>query len=143
MLTLARCPYPFVWHAVASRSDVPGTVLIALLDRHDSEWNDNALLNLVARNPRADRAVLDRALQRVEGSLAVGHRPYAAGLALAARTELPYDERRRLLTAGGSRRFRAGIRRVLQIDPLNQPARRPLQIVTACAERGSALLSRP
>ncbi|WP_123814901.1 hypothetical protein [Myceligenerans xiligouense] len=108
---LARCPYPFVWHALAERADVTPEVLAMIVHRSDSVWNDNALLAGIAASPQADRQVLLAVLDRVLRLLADGERPYAAGLALAGRAELTDDDASRLLAApGGSRRFRTGAR---------------------------------
>ncbi|MBE1878489.1 hypothetical protein [Myceligenerans pegani] len=108
---LARCPYPFVWQALAERSDVTPDVLALIVHRSDSAWNDNALLARIAASPRADRQVLLAVLDRILRLLANGQRPYAAGLALVGRVELTDEEASQLLAAsGGSRRFRAGVR---------------------------------
>lgn len=111
MRELADCPYPFVWQALATRPDVPPDVLDALLHRSDSDWNDNRLLALIARNEQANRSVLLSVLEQVQRLLATGERPYAAGLRLASRSELTIDEVSAMLaSSGASRRFRAGLR---------------------------------
>ncbi|MGW2092900.1 hypothetical protein [Promicromonospora sukumoe] len=111
MRELATCPYPFVWQALATRPDVPPNVLGALVHRSDSDWNDNRLLALIARNGQANRSVLLSVLERVQQLLAAGERPYAAGLRLAGRIELTVDEVSAMLASpGASRRFRAGLR---------------------------------
>jgi hypothetical protein len=108
---LAYCPYPFVWQALAERTDVTPAVLAMLVHRSDSVWNDNALLARIATSPQGDRQVLLAVLSRVLHLLADGERPYAAGLALVGRPELTGEEAARLLGApGGSRRFRTGLR---------------------------------
>ncbi|WP_344399451.1 hypothetical protein [Promicromonospora sukumoe] len=111
MRELATSPYPFVWQALATRPDVPADVLGALVHQSDSEWNDNRLLALIARNDQANRSVLLSVLERVQRLLAAGERPYAAGLRLASRSELTVDEVSAMLASpGASRRFRAGLR---------------------------------
>ncbi|MFE7504381.1 hypothetical protein [Promicromonospora sp. NPDC057488] len=111
MRELAGCPYPFVWQALATRPDVPADVLEALMHRSDTDWNNNRLLALIARHEQANRPVLLSVLEHVQRLLAMGERPYAAGLALASRAELTVDEASGMLTRpGGSRRFRVGLR---------------------------------
>ncbi|MGW3007725.1 hypothetical protein ACWC9R_02655 [Streptomyces sp. NPDC001219] len=104
---LARCPYPFVWHALAANpSTAPGT-LLELSTVQDSAWNDNRLLRLLAEHPRADRTVLRAVRDAVAAKLAEGERPYAAVLALAGRTELAAAEVRQLgALRGASARLR-------------------------------------
>lgn len=115
---LARCPYPFVWRALAERTDVMPDVLALMVHQSDSTWNDNALLVSIAAAPQANREVLLAVLERVMELLDSGERPFAAGLALAGRVELTRDEAARLLDApGGSRRFRTGLRVQLAVRP--------------------------
>lgn len=113
--SLARCPYPFVWQALAANPGTPARVLGDLCSRRDSAWNDGRLLHLLAEHPRADRAVLLAVLAEVEARLLTSaSRPYAAVLALAARRELKPEEVRRLAALpGASARMRAGLRRRL------------------------------
>lgn len=93
---LARCPYPFVWHALATNPHTPPIALLELSAARDSVWNDNKLLRLLAEHPGADRIVLRAVLDAAATRLAQGERPYAAVLALAERVELEMDEVRRL-----------------------------------------------
>ncbi|MFD9398149.1 hypothetical protein ACFWA4_04920 [Streptomyces sp. NPDC060011] len=105
--SLARCPYPFVWQALATNPHTPPTVLQELTTARDSVWNDNRLLRLLAEHPGADQAVLRTVLDAVATKLAEGERPYAAVLALADRLELEADELRKLGTfQGASARLR-------------------------------------
>lgn len=132
---LAQCPYPFVWQALAERTDVMPDVLALMVHRSDSAWNDNALLVAIAVTPQANRAVLLAVLQRVMDLLGSGERPFAAGLALAGRVELTRDEVARLLDApGGSRRFRTGLRAQLAARPAVRPASGPVSDESAAAE---------
>ena len=112
---LARCPYPFVWQALASHPNAPASVLRDLCSRRDSVWNDNRLLRLIAEHPNADRTVLLKVLSELEVRLRTSaSRPFAAVLALAARRELEPEEVRRLAALpGASARMRAGLRRRL------------------------------
>ncbi|MFJ2026629.1 hypothetical protein ACIODW_22885 [Streptomyces sp. NPDC087897] len=99
---LARCPYPFVWQALAANPcTAPGT-LLELSTAQDSVWNDNRLLHLLAEHPGADYTVLRAVRDAVAAKLAAGERPYAAVLALAGRTELAAEEVRQLGTLGGA-----------------------------------------
>lgn len=84
---LARCPYPFVWQALAANPDTPPAALLELSAARDSVWNDNRLLRLLAEHPRADRTVLRAVFDATAAKLAEGERPYAAVLALAGRLE--------------------------------------------------------
>jgi hypothetical protein len=110
---LADCPYPFVWHALAANPRTPADVLTHLCMKRDSTWNDNRLLLLVARHPRADRDVLLAVLGQLKALLTTGgSRPYAAVLALATRTEIsPEDIQVLALLPGASARMRRGLRR--------------------------------
>lgn len=112
---LARCPYPFVWQALASNPSAPARVLRELCAKGDSAWNDNRLLRLIAEHPNADRVVLLEVLAELEVRLRTSAtRPFAAVLALAARRELEPEEVRRLAALpGASARMRAGLRRRL------------------------------
>jgi hypothetical protein len=112
---LSRCPYPFVWQALASNPSTPAHVLDELCSKHDSVWNDNWLLRLIAEHPNADRAVLLNVLGELEVRLQTrASRPFAAVLALAARPELALEEVQRLaVLRGASTRMRAGLRRRL------------------------------
>ncbi|MEV8318702.1 hypothetical protein AB0Q95_31555 [Streptomyces sp. NPDC059900] len=89
---LARCPYPFVWQALAANPHTPPAALLELSAARDSSWNDNRLLRLLAGHPRADRTVLKAVLDATAAKLAAGERPYAVVLALAAREEIEADE---------------------------------------------------
>lgn len=111
---LARCPYPFVWQALAANpATAPGT-LLELSTAQDSAWNDNRLLRLLAEHPSADHAVLRGVRDAVAAKLAEGGRPYAAVLALAGRTELAAAEVRELGTLrGASARLRGQLDRHL------------------------------
>lgn len=120
---LARCPYPFVWHALAGNPRTPPAVLLELSASQDSAWNDNRLLRLPAGHPRAGSTVLQAVLGAVSGKLAEGERPYAAVLALAERPELAEEEIRRLGTLrGASARMRGLLRRSL--GTRSRPSRR-------------------
>ncbi|MER5658649.1 hypothetical protein ABT076_37265 [Streptomyces sp. NPDC002131] len=104
---LARCPYPFVWQALASNPHTPPAALRELTTARDSVWNDNRLLRLLAEHPGADLRVLRAVLDAVATKLAEGERPYVAVLALADRLELEADELRKLGTfQGASARLR-------------------------------------
>ncbi|MGI5326895.1 hypothetical protein [Actinomadura nitritigenes] len=115
LASLARCPYPFVWQALASNPSTPAHVLGDLCSKRDSAWNDSRLLRLLAEHPSADRAVLLKVLAELEARLlASASRPYAAVLALAARRELKPEELQRLAALpGASARMRTGLRRRL------------------------------
>jgi hypothetical protein len=110
---LADCPYPFVWHALAANPRTPGDVLTHLCMKRDSTWNDNHLLLLLARHPRADRDVLLAVLGQLKALLTTAEsRPYAAVLALATRGEIsPEDVQVLGLLPGASARMRRGLRR--------------------------------
>ncbi|WP_246295642.1 hypothetical protein OHT20_00510 [Streptomyces caniferus] len=99
---LVRCPYPFVWHALAANVHTPTVALLELSAARDSAWNDNMLLRLLAEHPGADRIVLLAVLDAVATKLTEGERPYAAVLALAERRELEVEEVRRLGALRGS-----------------------------------------
>ncbi|MGW1067068.1 hypothetical protein ACWD4F_21440 [Streptomyces aureus] len=99
---LARCPYPFVWQALAANPHTPPAVLLDLTAARDSAWNDNKLLRLLAEHPSADAAVLRAVLDAVATKLEEGERPYAAALALADRPELEPDDVARLGTLHGA-----------------------------------------
>ncbi|MFD0277257.1 hypothetical protein ACFVHB_25585 [Kitasatospora sp. NPDC127111] len=115
---LARCDYPFVWHAVAENPAAPADVLAALADRRHSDHNDNLLLRLLAEHPATAGAGLDGVVDAVARRLAAGHRPYAAVLALAARTDLPAHRVEALgKLPGASTRLRRGLTRVLAARP--------------------------
>lgn len=110
---LARCPYPFVWQALASNPSTPACVLRELCSKGDSAWNDNRFLRLIAEHPNADREVLLKVLAELEVRLqSSASRPFAAVLALAARQELEEVQRLAALP-GASARMRAGLRRRL------------------------------
>ncbi|WP_369263502.1 hypothetical protein [Streptomyces sp. R35] len=109
---LAQCPYPFVWQALATNPHTPHVTLLELSKARDSVWNDNKLLRLLAEHPGADHIVLRAVLDAVAAKLDEGERPYAAVLALAARTELEADEVRRLGTHRGAS---ARLRRLLAL----------------------------
>ncbi|MEU9139339.1 hypothetical protein AB0D33_25840 [Streptomyces sp. NPDC048404] len=105
---LARCPYPFVWHALAANPRTAPETLLELSMARDSSWNDNRLLRLLAEHPRADHTVLRAVRDAVAAKLAESERPYAAVLALAGRSELAAEEVRRLGTLhGASARLRS------------------------------------
>ncbi|MEV7782199.1 hypothetical protein [Kitasatospora sp. NPDC088351] len=115
---LARCGYPFVWHAIAANPATPGDVLAGLADRRHTPWNDNRLLLLLAEHPATVGEALDRVYDAVTRQLAAGHRPYAAVLALARRPDLPGDRARGLgPLPGASARLRRGITRELAARP--------------------------
>ncbi|MCX4920006.1 hypothetical protein [Streptomyces sp. NBC_00687] len=82
--SLARCPYPFVWQALAANRHTPPAALQELTTARDSVWNDNRL-RLLAEHPGADHAVLRAVLDVVATKLAEGERSYATVLALADR----------------------------------------------------------
>ncbi|MFE9813081.1 hypothetical protein, partial [Streptomyces sp. NPDC005548] len=67
--SLARCPYPFVWQALAANPRTPPVALQELTTARDSVWNDNRLLHLLAEHPGADRAVLRAVLVAVATKL--------------------------------------------------------------------------
>jgi hypothetical protein len=112
---LARCPYPFVWQALARNPRTPAYLLRELCSRSDSTWNDNRLLRLIVEHPNADRTVLLSVLAELERRLRTStSRPYAAVLLLASRPELAPEEVRYLATLpGASARLRGGLRRRL------------------------------
>ncbi|MFF3783014.1 hypothetical protein [Streptomyces sp. NPDC001933] len=99
---LAKCPYPFVWQALATNPHTPPEALQELSTARDSAWNDNKLLRLLADHPGANPVVLRAVLEAVAAKLDEGERPYAAVLALADRPELEVDEVRRLGTLRGA-----------------------------------------
>ncbi|MGW7071812.1 hypothetical protein ACWGII_30895 [Streptomyces sp. NPDC054855] len=113
---LARCPYPFVWQALAANPSTPPVTLLELSTAQDSAWNDNRLLCLLAQHPNADHSVLRAVRDAVAAKLAAGERPYAAVLALAERTELATTEVRQLgALSGASARLRSRLERQLQL----------------------------
>ena len=113
---LARCPYPFVWQALATNPHTPPVALRELSMARDSVWNDNRLLRLLAEHPGADLVVLHAVLDAVAAKLEEGERPYAAVLALADRLELEADELRKLGTLrGASARLRHLLTRRLSV----------------------------
>ena len=113
---LARCPYPFVWQALAANPSTPPDTLLELSTAQDSAWNDNKLLCLLAEHPSADHSVLRAVRDAVAAKLAEGERPYAAVLALAERTELAEAEVRQLgALRGASARLRSRLYRHLQL----------------------------
>lgn len=99
---LAKCPYPFVWQALATNPHTPLEALQELSAARDSVWNDNKLLRLLADHPSANPVVLRAVLEAVAAKLDEGERPYAAVLALADRLELEVDEVRKLGTLRGA-----------------------------------------
>ncbi|MFE6041040.1 hypothetical protein [Streptomyces sp. NPDC056452] len=99
---LAKCPYPFVWQALAANPHTPPEALQELSAARDSVWNDNRLLRLLADHPSANPVVLRAVLEAVAAKLDEGERPYAAVLALAGRLELEVDEVRKLGTLRGA-----------------------------------------
>lgn len=99
---LAKCPYPFVWQALATNPHTPPEALQELSAARDSVWNDNKLLRLLADHPGANPVVLRAVLEAVAAKLDEGERPYAAVLALADRLELEVDEVRKLGTLRGA-----------------------------------------
>lgn len=99
---LAKCPYPFVWQALATNPHTPPEALQELSAARDSVWNDNKLLRLLADHPSANPVVLRTVLEAVAAKLDEGERPYAAVLALADRLELEVDEIRELGTLHGA-----------------------------------------
>ncbi|MCW2862622.1 MAG: hypothetical protein JWP48_4330 [Actinoallomurus sp.] len=112
---LARCPYTFVWQAVASHPRTPAHLLGELCSKRDSAWNDNRLLRLIVEHPNADRGVLLTVLGELESRLRTSTiRPFAAALALADRPELTPEEVEPLAALpGASARMRRGLRRRL------------------------------
>ncbi|MGW2028271.1 hypothetical protein [Streptomyces decoyicus] len=114
---LARCPYPFVWHALAANAyTAPNTLLELSTTAQDSAWNDNRLLCLLAEHPRADYTVLRAVRDAAAAKLAEGERPYAAVLALAGRMELATEEVRQLgALRGASARLRSRLDRHLAL----------------------------
>ncbi|MFD4526874.1 hypothetical protein ACFWP7_23665 [Streptomyces sp. NPDC058470] len=113
---LARCPYPFVWHALAANPHTAPETLLELSTAQDSSWNDNRLLRLLAEHPRADRTVLRAVRDAAAAKLTEGERPYAAVLALAGRTELAAEEVRQLgALRGTSARLRSHLDRRLKL----------------------------
>ncbi|MDT0265866.1 hypothetical protein RM844_06130 [Streptomyces sp. DSM 44915] len=111
---LARCPYPFVWRAVAANPHAPPAVLVALTTARSSAWADNGLLRLLAAHPNADRRVLRAVLRATAAGLTEGERPYAAVLVLAEREELAVAEVAPLgALRGASARLRRGLTRRL------------------------------
>lgn len=105
---LAKCPYPFVWQALAVNPHTPPDVLQELSAARDSVWNDNKLLRLLADHPSANPVVLRAVLEAVAAKLDEGERPYAAVLALAGRLELETEDVRKLGTLrGASARLRS------------------------------------
>ncbi|MGQ4719257.1 hypothetical protein ACUN22_36990 [Streptomyces anulatus] len=105
---LARCPYPFVWQALAANPSTAPDTLLELSTAQDSVWNDNRLLYLLAEHPGADHTVLRAVCDAVAAKLTAGERPYAAVLALAGRTELAAEGVRQLGTLrGASARLRS------------------------------------
>lgn len=112
---LARCPYPFVWQALASNPRTPAHVLDGLCTQRDSAWNDGRLLRLLAEHPNSDREVLLKVLAELEARLLTStSRPYAAVLALATRLELQPEELQPLASLpGASARTRTGLRQRL------------------------------
>ena len=111
---LARCPYPFVWQALAANPHTAPDTLRELSTAQDSTWNDNKLLRLLAEHPRADVTVLRAVRDAVAAKLAEGERPYGAVLALAGRRELAADEVRLLgALRGASARLRRKLDRHL------------------------------
>lgn len=110
---LADCPYSFVWRALAANPRTSADILTHLCMKRDSTWNDNHLLLLVARHPRADRDVLLAVLAQLKVLLtSVESRPYAAVLALASRAEITPEEVQVLaLLPGASARMCRGLRR--------------------------------
>ncbi|MGW3417372.1 hypothetical protein [Streptomyces phaeochromogenes] len=113
---LARCPYPFVWQALAANPSTPPGTLLELSTAQDSAWNDNRLLCLLAEHPSADHSVLRAVRDAVAAKLAEGERPYAAVLALAERTELATAEVRQLgALRGASARLRSRLDRHLEL----------------------------
>ncbi|MES9557936.1 hypothetical protein ACIQGT_39705 [Streptomyces sp. NPDC093108] len=99
---LAKCPYPFVWQALATNLHTPPEALQELSAARDSVWNDNKLLRLLADHPNANPVVLRAVLEAVAAKLDEGERPYAAVLALADRLELEVDEVMKLGTLRGA-----------------------------------------
>ncbi|WP_331764241.1 hypothetical protein OG524_36710 (plasmid) [Streptomyces sp. NBC_01520] len=99
---LAKCPYPFVWQALATNPHTPPEALQELSAARDSVWNDNKLLRLLADHPSANPVVLRAVLEAVAAKLDEGERPYAAVLALTDRLELEVDEVRKLGTLRGA-----------------------------------------
>ncbi|BDH13412.1 hypothetical protein [Streptomyces hygroscopicus] len=111
---LARCPYPFVWHALAANPYTAPDTLLELSTARDSAWNNNRLLRLLAEHPRADYTVLRAVRDAAAAKLAEGERPYAAVLALAGRRELATEEVRQLgALRGASARLRSRLDRHL------------------------------
>ncbi|MFJ2794290.1 MULTISPECIES: hypothetical protein [unclassified Streptomyces] len=99
---LAKCPYPFVWQALATSLHTPPEALQELSAARDSVWNDNKLLRLLADHPNANPVVLRAVLEAVAAKLDEGERPYAAVLALADRLKLEVDEVMKLGTLRGA-----------------------------------------
>lgn len=113
---LARCPYSFVWQALAANPHTAPHTLLELSAAQDSVWNDNRLLRLLAEHPRADRTVLRAVRDAAAAKLAEGERPYAAVLALAGRMELAAEEVRQLgALRGASARLRRQLERRLEL----------------------------
>ncbi|MER7757053.1 hypothetical protein [Kitasatospora sp. NPDC097643] len=115
---LARCDYPFVWHAIAGNPAAPSDLLAALAGRRHSTYNDNRLLLLLSEHPAGTGAALDALLDTVAGRLRDGERPYAAVLNLARRSDVPAERVRSLgRLPGASARLRRGITRALAARP--------------------------
>ncbi|GHF60026.1 hypothetical protein [Kitasatospora xanthocidica] len=111
---LARCEYPFVWHAIAGNAAAPAELLASLSVRRHSTWNDNYLLELIAAHPAFTGEPLGRLVDLVAVRLGEGDRPFAAVLELARRPELTVERLNWLgHVPGASTRLRRGISRAL------------------------------
>ena len=107
-LALVEKDYSFVNEALAANPATTTTVLLMILrNPFVSDYSWNHTLELIARHSSATHDVLLSVRDRVLDAFRSGERPYAAGRALAERTEIAVPEVMALLQVpGGSSRFR-------------------------------------
>ena len=107
---------PFVDEALAENPSTSQRSLIEILSKPPATaWSCNRILALIAGHRSASPDVLLLVRDVIVRQLQSGARPYAAGCALAERSEIPITEVAVLTTvAGGSTRFRRAIRATLQ-----------------------------
>lgn len=106
----------FVDEALAGNPSTSERSLIEILSKtRATDWSCNRILKLIAGHRSASPGVLLLVRDGIVRQLHSGARPYAAGVVLAERPEIPIAEVAVLTTVpGGSKRFRRALRDTMQ-----------------------------
>lgn len=89
---LAASPYSFVLEAVAANPSTPADVLMTLLPKSTTSWNDISLLITLIRNPASPTELLAATSEMVLSRVGDrdDHKGFEAGVALAQRPDTPH-----------------------------------------------------